>query len=71
MRQAISAAGNEHECDDVEGTQARPQRQGRDEFGFLGDGVDHTTEKNGLRDGNHGQHDVCAADQKHALLFGG
>ena len=64
MRQAIRAARDEHECDDVENAQARPHGQRWRHVGLVGDGIDDAAEKNRLGDGDDREEDVGATDDR-------
>ena len=48
-----------------------PERQRRDDFALVGDGVDDLAEQHRLGDGDDGQDDIGGANERDALPVGG
>ena len=70
MGDTIRATGHEDEGDNVESAEAGPQRQRGKHFALLGYRVYDTPEQDRLGDGDHGKHDIGAADESDTLLVG-
>jgi hypothetical protein len=71
MRQAVGAACDQNEGDDVERAEARPQRHCRNDFRLSSDGIDDTPEQDRFSNGHDCQHDVGCANQPDLLAVGG
>ena len=70
VSETVGAAGDEHECNDVEGAETCPHDKFADRVGALGDGADDLTQQQRLVNRDHRKHDVCQGDQGETLLVG-